>query len=227
MSRIPLHRLRQHFVPVAAIAAVAATALLSLSLTGVLSTFGASISNATNSVSTGTLQLSEVQNGTTCLSTAAGTSIPATNSSSCGTNNFQGATLLLPGVPIAISPIAMKNTGTSAATALSLTAAACTASISDPQSGGLTGNFCSKVFVTIQEQGTTACVLPLQASTACGTPTSTHTLATLSSAATAINAAWAANATHTFVITLMLDSAADNNYQNITAAQQLTWALVI
>lgn len=214
-------------MPVAVVAAVAATALLSLSLTGVLSTFAASISNTTNSASTGTVQLSQVQNGSTCLSTATGVSIPSANSSSCATNNYQGSSLLLPGVPITISPIAMKNTGTSTASALSLTAASCVAAAIAVQAGGSTSTFCSKVFVTIHEQGTTACVVPLQASTACGTPTSTHTLATLSAAATAINAAWAADTTHTFDITLMLDSAADNNYQNITATQQLTWALVV
>ena len=117
----PLKRIR--FAPVALLAGIFAAVLLSLSLTGTLSGFAASITNSSNTAASGTLIMQE-QNANasvTCLSTDGGS--VSTNAATCSTiNKFGGSTTMTPGNTVN-TPITIKNTGT--VTELARTVNAC------------------------------------------------------------------------------------------------------
>ncbi|MFZ6991796.1 hypothetical protein ACO0E1_07860 [Curtobacterium sp. RRHDQ66] len=205
----PVKRLR--FAPVALIAGIFAAVLLSLSLTGTLSGFAASITNSSNTAASGTLVMQE-QNANasvTCLSTDGGS--VSTNSATCSTiNKFGGSTTMTPGVTVN-TPITIKNTGTSAASTFTLTpGATCTQSANGTQNGTAT-DLCSKMNLVITSGSTTVF---------------SGTLASFKGAAASafsMPAAPAAGASVPFNFAVTLDSSAGNTYQGLAASVPMTW----
>src|ERR1700761_8881007 len=86
----PQHRRhRRRITPVFLVAGLVGATVLALATTGVLSGFTASITNSTNTISTGTLLMQESGQSQTCLSTSA-TSQISTNAGVCATINKFG-----------------------------------------------------------------------------------------------------------------------------------------
>ncbi|MHB8244738.1 MAG: hypothetical protein ACYDGN_05165 [Acidimicrobiales bacterium] len=210
------------------LAALGVTALLATSLTAALGGFTATVVNPnTNGVATGTLMLSEGNGVTTCLST--GTTI-STNSSTCTTiDNFGSLTNAKVGDTSSVT-LTMENSGSIAASSLTLTPGACTAVgnlLTAPYAGTDTAGFCGVVDVTIQQVGaTTACVYPASTSAPCpSTPTSAGTLAGLGGTSPFTLPGLAAGATVQYTVTVLIDSAATNADQGLAATVPLTWEL--
>jgi hypothetical protein len=205
----PLKRLR--FAPVALTAGIFAAVLLSLSLTGTLSGFAASITNSNNTAGAGTLIMQEQNAGATvtCLSTDSGS--VSTNSATCATiNKFGGSTTMTPGNTVNTA-ISIKNTGTASASTFTLTpGAACTQTTPSASTGSAT-DLCAKMNIVITSGATTVF---------------SGTLASFKgAAATAFTmpAAPAAGASTPFNFAVTLDSSAGNTYQGLAASVPMTW----
>lgn len=219
---------RMRMMPLALISAVAATALLSLSMTGALSSFSASIVNNANTMSSATVQLSQTQSAVTCVSTAALTAIGAANSSTCTNNAYGASTNNVPGGTASVQTITMTNVGTNTASVLSLTAGACVSSNSTAALHG-SGNLCGLVDIAINETTTGAtnqCLFPVASTTAC-VPSTSGTLTTLNSVNSGVLALGTLNTTtaRTFTVSVQISATADNTAQGLAATQSLTWAL--
>jgi len=207
-------RRRRRFTPVVLLSGVAATALLSLTLTGTLAGFTAQITNSTNTAATGTVVMQE-QNATatvTCTSTDLGSI--STNASTCSTiNKYGGSTVMVPGTPVSTT-VTIKNVGTAPANTFTLTPGTCTQS----NNGALNGSaldLCTKLGVVITQtvSGTTTTITPVNS-----------TLTSLASGgALTLTAPVAAGATVSFTFTVTLASAAGNTYQGLAASQPLVW----
>ena len=205
----PLKRIR--FAPVALLAGIFAAVLLSLSLTGTLSGFAASITNSSNTAAAGTLIMQEqsANAGVTCLSTDGGS--VSTNAATCSTiNKFGGSTTMTPGVTVN-TPISIKNTGTAAASTFTLTpGATCTQSTPTAATGNAT-DLCSKMNLVITSGSTTVF---------------SGTLASFKGAAASaftMPAAPAAGVSTPFNFAVTLDQSAGNSYQGLSASMPMTW----
>ncbi|MFJ3384873.1 MULTISPECIES: hypothetical protein [unclassified Curtobacterium] len=205
----PVKRLR--FAPVALIAGIFAAVLLSLSLTGTLSGFAASITNSSNTAGSGTLVMQEQNAGAsvTCLSTDGGS--VSTNSATCSTiNKFGGSTTMTPGNTVNTA-ITIKNTGTAAASTFTLTpGTTCTQSANGSANGTAT-DLCAKMNLVITSGSTTVF---------------SGTLASFKGAAASaftMPAAPAAGGTVPFNFAVTLDSSAGNTYQGLAASVPMTW----
>ncbi|PDQ35859.1 MAG: hypothetical protein B5766_03955 [Candidatus Lumbricidophila eiseniae] len=203
-------RKRRRRVPAAIIAALGGSALLSLSLTGTLSGFVASIANSTNTAATGTLIMQEQNSGqtVTCLSTDGGSI--STNAATCTTiNKFGGSTTMVPGGTGITTDITIKNTGTATASTFSLTpGATCTKSNNGTLNGTAT-DICDKMNIAITSDGTSVFSGTLE-------DLAGHAAFALSSVAPG------ASVPFRFVVTL--DSTAGNTYQGLAASVPLTWS---
>ena len=204
-------RKRVRLAPLAVATGVLGAALLTISMSGTLSGFVASITNSTNTAATGALVMQEQNSGATvtCLSTDGGS--VSTNSSTCSTiNKFGGSTTMVPGQTVTTA-ISIKNAGTSAASTFTLTpGATCTQSNNGTVNGSAT-NLCAKMNVVISSGATTVF---------------SGTLASLAGAtATAFTmpAAPAAGVSVPFSFAVTLDSSAGNTYQGLAASLPLTW----
>jgi len=205
----PLKRLR--FAPVALTAGIFAAVLLSLSLTGTLSGFAASITNSSNTAASGTLIMQE-QNANasvTCLSTDGGS--VSTNSASCSTiNKFGGSTTMTPGNTVNTA-ISIKNTGTAAASTFTLTpGTTCTQSNNGTVNGTAT-DLCAKMNLVVTSGSTTVF---------------SGTLASFKGAAASaitMPAAPAAGTSVPFNFAVTLDSSVGNTYQGLAASVPMTW----
>ena len=205
----PLKRIR--FAPVALLAGIFAAVLLSLSLTGTLSGFAASITNSSNTAAAGTLIMQEqsANAGVTCLSTDGGS--VSTNAATCSTiNKFGGSTTMTPGVTVN-TPISIKNTGTAAASTFTLTpGATCTQSTPTAATGNAT-DLCAKMNLVITSGSTTVF---------------SGTLASFKGAAASaftMPAAPAAGVSTPFNFAVTLDPSAGNAYQGLAASVPMTW----
>lgn len=205
----PLKRLR--FAPVALTAGIFAAVLLSLSLTGTLSGFAASITNTSNTAGSGTLIMQEQNAGGTvsCLSTDAGS--VSTNAASCSTiNKFGGSTTMTPGNTVNTA-ISIKNTGTAAASTFTLSpGATCTQTTPTSATGSAT-DLCAKMNLVITSGSTTVF---------------SGTLASFKGAAASaftMPAAPAAGTSTPFNFAVTLDSSAGNTYQGLAASVPMTW----
>ncbi|WIB15788.1 hypothetical protein DEJ34_01275 [Curtobacterium sp. MCPF17_050] len=203
----PLKRLR--FAPVALLAGIFAAVLLSLSLTGTLSGFAASITNSSNTAASGTLIMQE-QNANasvTCLSTDGGS--VSTNSATCSTiNKFGGSTTMTPGNTVN-TPITIKNTGTAAANTFTLTPGAACTQTANGTSNGTATDLCAKMNLVITSGSTTVF---------------SGTLASFKGAAAiSLPTAPAAGASVPFNFAVTLDSSAGNTYQGLAASVPMTW----
>lgn len=203
---------RRRFAPIAVVAGVAGAVLLSLSLTGTMSGFVASITNSQNTAATGALVMQEQNAGATvtCLSTDGGS--VSTNAATCSTiNKFGGSSTMTPGNTVT-TPITIKNVGTVAATTFTLTpGAACTQTNSGTLNGTAT-DLCSKLNVVITSGATTVFS---------GTAAS---LAGATAAAFTMPAAPAAGVSVPFTFAVTLASTAGNTYQGLQASVPMTWS---
>jgi hypothetical protein len=205
---------RLRFAPLAIATGVLGAVLLSVSMSGTLSAFTASILNPTNTAATGVLTMQETGPGAvTCSSTDGGT--VSTNSATCsGINKFGGSTTMVPGTAVN-TPIVITNTGTVKANSFTLTPGACTKGTIGTLYGTAT-DICSKMTVVITN-------------TTASTTIFTGTLATLAtSGAISVGTPIAGAATNiNFAITLPASGSAatDNTYQGLSVAMPLTWTM--
>ncbi|MFM9432233.1 hypothetical protein [Arthrobacter sp. MP_2.3] len=205
---------RRRFTPIALGAGVLGTVLLSLSMTGTLSGFAASITNNTNTAGSGSLVMEEKTTGgtpVTCLSTDGGT--VSTNTATCSTiNKFGGSMTMVPGGPAVNTPITIKNIGSVAAATFTLThGTTCTQSNNGAQNGTAL-DLCAKLNVVITSGAATVFS---------GTAAS---LAAAPASAITMPAAPAAGISVPFNIAVSLDPSAGNTYQALAASLPLTWA---
>lgn len=216
-------RTRRRLAPLAVGLGIIATLAMAFSMTPAFSGFTASINNTQNTVGAGTLLMSETQGGVTCLSSATGT-VTLANAGTCSTiNKFSGTTTATPGTPYT-STVTIKNNGTVAANAFTLTPAGCTTSANGTVNGTDSAGFCGKVNVTIADvTGTATCVLPASA-TACATPSSTTTLASIGTTPITLATPVAPGASKTYTFTVMIDNSATNAHQGLQANEPLLWS---
>jgi hypothetical protein len=217
-------RRRRKAAPILAVAGLGAALLLALATLGTLSGFTASINNSANSTASGTLLMEEDQGATVCTSTTGTGAVIGTNAGTCSTiNKFGGSTTAVPG-QIFSQTVTIKNVGTTNAGTFTLTPSACTQAANGSINGTAT-DLCAKVFITIQEVGATSCVYPANPTTACpATPTSSGTLTSLAGGGALSLGAMNAGASRDYKFTVMLDSAAGNTYQGLSASQPLLWS---
>jgi hypothetical protein len=205
---------RVRFAPLAIATGVAAAVLLSVSMSGTLSGFVASITNDTNTAASGSLVMQESQAGAngaptvTCLSTSAATGVDA-NAATCSTiNKFGGSTTMIPGQTVT-SVVNIKNVGTSKASTFTLTPGAACAQTKNGTVNGTATDFCAKLNVVITSGGVN--VFTGTAATLAGSPA--KTLAALN-----------AGASSDFTFAVTLDNSAGNTYQGLGASLPLTWS---
>ena len=210
---------RRRFAPLAVVAGVGATAALALSMTGTLSAFTAQITNSANTVTDGTLVMSETgQNsaGTSVTCTSVDTTTVATNSATCTTiNKFGYVTNLVPGGTSSAS-IQISNTGTANAASFTLAPGACA------QSGNVTGSatdLCSKMTIKVDKVvgGTTTNVIAAGTTLAAANTAGAVSLGTVAAAGAQV---------YTFNFTVTLPAGLGNTYQGLTATQPLVWQFV-
>ncbi|KQO64298.1 hypothetical protein [Curtobacterium sp. Leaf261] len=205
----PLKRIR--VAPVALTAGIFAAVLLSLSLTGTLSGFAASITNSSNSAGSGTVIMQEQNAGAsvTCLSTDGGS--VSTNSATCSTiNKFGGSTTMTPGNTVNTA-ITIKNTGTAAASTFTLTPGSSCTQSNNGSANGTATDVCAKMNLVITSGSTTVF---------------SGTLASFAGAAASaftMPAAPAAGGSVPFNFAVTLNSSAGNTYQGLAAAVPMTW----
>jgi hypothetical protein len=187
--------------------------VLALGMSPTFSAFSASIQNTVDTAGSGTLVMQETNAaGTvTCSSDAAGIS---TNSATCITIDKYGANLgMIPGQTVTTT-INIKNTGSIAANAFSLTPTACGQSANGTSNGSAI-DLCSKINVVI-----TSGLKPVYSGTALafGTTAPIDLLNKLSVSSIA------APSTTPFTFAVTLDSSAGNTYQGLKVLQAMTWA---
>ncbi|WP_108248914.1 hypothetical protein [Planctomonas deserti] len=203
---------RRRFTRASIVTGVLGAALLSVSMTGTLSGFVASITNTTNTAGSGVIAMQETSTtGTpaTCSSTDGGG--VSSNSANCTTiNKFGGNVNMVPGSTSTTS-ITIKNTGTVAASSFTLTPGAVCQQSKNGTVNGTATDLCAKLNVVITSGATTVFS---------GTAAA---LANAPAAAFAMPAAPAAGASVPFTFAVTLASSADNTYQGLAASLPLTW----
>ncbi len=209
----PRPRLRG-FTPIAVVTGLAASVLLSLSLTGSLSAFTAGITNDTDTAGSGTVVMKEIRtSGTgtpTCTSTD-GNSINTNAYTSCSSiNKYGGRTNMVPG-DVETTTVSIENTGTAAIKKFTLTPGTCTQSNNGSPNGNAI-DLCAKVNVKIQVAAGGQVIYDGPASAMGSSPRAITVLPTPLSAAKSV-----------IDITVTLDSALGNTYQGLQASQPLTW----
>ena len=223
------------------VAALIGVAALGLTAATTLAGFSASITNPTNTFSSGTLLLSEQQGTNTCLSSPNTTGGITTNiNSNCTADNFSGSSTpgAEPGGTPVSTTVTLTNTGTlTSVGGLSLLAGACTVTGNPPGSGANaastgsdTAGFCGKVDVQVEDDtvsGSPSCIYGGTVGSACpATMSNSDTLASLAAAGSQVlKANFAPNTPETLKITVGLDTSATNADQGLTATVPLTWSL--
>jgi hypothetical protein len=201
---------RLRFAPLAIATGVLGAVLLSVSMSGTLSGFVASITNSTNTAATGALVMQETNAGATvtCTSTDGGTA--STNAATCSTiNKFGGSTTMIPGQTVT-TPISIKNTGSVAASTFTLTpGTACTQSNSGSVNGSAI-DLCAKMTVVVTN-------------TTSSTTVYSGTLAGLATGGAVSLPAAAAGSSTGFTFAVTLPATAGNTYQGLAASLPLTW----
>ena len=213
------------------------TAAVLVSLGGVTAfaahaTFNAETRNPFNGFASGTLVLSDTkQGGTTCLSTAGGSTDTNTNAS-C--DSLASLTAAKPG-DSASTNLTLKNEGSIAASAFKVfSSATCSDSNNASETYHGTGSMCSSVLLTIQQYSDASfttpsgCVYGHATGSSCDFTDATKTLASFSSTYTSasgltIGSGLAAGASGYFKVSVQLPSTAGNSVQGRAAAADLTW----
>jgi len=200
-----------------------ATSLLSLSMTGTLAGFVASITNTTNTSSSGSLIMAETydqsaeaepqgdaQAASTCVSTEG--QVSTTNSAECTSiDMFGGNSEMIPGNPV-VTNIRIHNTGTLTPSSFTLTpAGSCMASeVLADQHGSGVESMCDVVSVEIRSGDVELFSGPISELAAQG-PLEIPTLP-------------AAGDSVPFTITTVLAENVGNDYQGLGVSLPLTWA---
>jgi hypothetical protein len=201
---------RLRFAPLAIATGVLGAVLLSVSMSGTLSGFVASITNSTNTAASGALTMQEQNSGATvtCSSTDGGS--VSTNTATCATiNKFGGSTTMVPGQTVT-TPITIKNTGSVTANTFTLTpGTSCTQSNNGTLNGTAT-DLCTKMTVVITN-------------TTASTTVYSGTLAGLATGGAIALPVTAAGATTGFTFAVTLPSTVGNTYQGLAASLPLTW----
>lgn len=208
----------------------------SLSLFTIHFAFGALTSesiNSTNSISVGTLTLSDKVGATTCLSFG-GAASPGNHNGSCSAL-FSNTTLMYPG-SVATADLTIANTGSLDA-ALSLFMGSCSATTSPgaPAAAVGGGDPCaaSDVSFYVEESNssfsTHSCVWPVASSSACSYTASTmyymSHVATSETSAVSLGALNHGGTPRYFIIGVSLPTTASNTLQGEEADFSLTWRL--
>lgn len=231
--------LSRHIVGLLGVGVAASAALAATGFTA-LGGFSATVENNSGAAGSGTLLLSEGSSGVTCISTGSGTtsstSITSNDNPTCPINLFSDTNLEPLGSPNGATQsatVTLTNPGSLPGSTLSLTPGSCTVSNNTSPGGNAntyfgtdTSGFCGLLDITIENDttsGSPACVFPA-GSGACPTPTSAHTLASLTSF-TGLPGLAANGGTATYKVTIGLDSAATNADQGLLATVPLTWTL--
>lgn len=203
----PLRVKRFHLAPVVVAGGIVASALLTMSTTGTLAGFTAAITNSSNTAGNGSLVMQEQNSSATVTCTSTDSTTLSVNSATCSTiNKFGGSNTMVPGSSVATT-IAIKNTGTSAASSFTLTPGSCTQT-NNQSSYGTATDLCSKEALTIVSGSTTIF---------------SGTLASLASGGVIALTAPAAGVSTNFTFTVTMNSSAGNTYQALTASLPLTW----
>ncbi len=214
------------------VSGVVGTGLLAMTTVVSLGGFTASITNPTNTLSSGTVVLKEVAGATTCDSTGGtggGGSITATNSANCTTIDLLGAPANQGPASAATSQlVTLTNVGTIAGATFTVTPAACSAianAATAPYVGADTAGFCGKVDVTVEDDtGAAKCLYPASAG-ACPALSNTYTLSTLGVSPAISLGALAAAGSKKVTFKTQLDAAATNADQGLQGKLAFTWTL--
>jgi hypothetical protein len=187
--------------------------LLAFSMTPTFSALSAAIQNSTDTAGTGALIMQEANStGTILCNSTDGGSI-STNSATCATINKYGGNLaMVPGQTVTTA-ITIKDTGTVAATAFTLTPGACTQSNNGTANGTAT-DLCTKINIVITSGSTTVFTGTAAALTSGG---AINVLAKLGTSSVA------SGASVPFSFAVTLDSSVGNTYQGLQISQPLTW----
>jgi hypothetical protein len=204
---------RLRFAPVAIAAGVLGAVLLSVSMTGTLSGFVASITNNTNTAATGALVMQEQNAGATvtCLSTDGGS--VSTNTATCSTiNKFGGSTTMVPGQTVS-TPITIKNVGSVPASTFTLSTGTACSQVNNTATtyNGTATDLCAKLNVVITSGATT-----VFSGTAAALGTATASSFTMPTAP-------AAGVSVPFTIAVTLLSTVGNTYSGLSASVPMTW----
>lgn len=210
---------RVRFTPLALGLGLLCSAVLGLGATGTFSAFTATVTNDTNTAGAGTLVMKETDSSGTTATGCTSTDGTA-NSSTCSAYNKYGGAALLPGATSPTTTVRISNTGTTDATAFTLTPGTCT------KTGGITGatgNICSSLKLTL------VCT-PFTGGVA-GTAYTAYNLQTLTAIAAAakdlrtpgcLPPKGGVNSV-SMAFSVTLDANADNTVQGQTASQPLVW----
>ncbi|MDQ7994072.1 MAG: hypothetical protein REI45_15485 [Propionicimonas sp.] len=205
-------RSRRVAIP-ALIAGGASALVLAFSMTPTFAALTAAIQNTVNTAGSGTLVMEETTGSTiTCTSTDGGG--VSSNSATCATINKYGGNLAMaPGAAGAVTTtIQIRNAGTVAASAFTLTGGACTQSTNGTVNGTAT-DLCTKYNIVVRSGPTT-----IYSGTAAGFASQNLNVLTLLGTSSV-----AAGSTVPFTFTVTLDSSVGNTYQGLKITQPMTW----
>jgi hypothetical protein len=145
-----------------------------------------------------------------CLSTDDGG--VSMNAASCpGINRYGGSVGMRPGDSVVVASI--RNVGTVAAAAFSLTPGACVQAATAPSSGSAT-DFCSKIAVSITSGSSTIFS---------GTAATLGGVGTIDVLSRLGLARVQPGLQTTFTVTTTMDPTVDNSYQGLKVSQPMTW----
>lgn len=225
---------RRGMIGLLGVGLLASGALAATAATTSLGGFGATVTDNGAATGSGTLLLQEGVGSTVCVSTGTGT----TSSSSISTNDnticpasLFASTNLEPGGPSASATVTLTNPGTLAGSLLTLVPGSCSATgnaapggIANTYFGTDVAGFCGKVDVTVENDTSSppACVFPTASTSACATPSSAGTLASLASETLP---GLASHGNATYKVAIALDPSATNADQGLLATVPLTWTL--
>ncbi|WP_292900520.1 hypothetical protein [Microbacterium sp.] len=188
-----------------------ASLILALGLSPTVAAFTAQIRNTVDTAATGTLIMQETNaDGSVICNSTDGGSV-STNAATCATINKYGGNLtMVPGQTVS-TDIKIKNTGTAAAKAFSLTPGTCTQSNNGTPNGTAT-NLCATMTLVVTSGSTTVYSGPLSGFTA-----KVDILAKTGGSSVA------AGATVPFTFAVTLPSSAGNTFAGLQVSQPLTW----
>ena len=187
--------------------------VLALGMTPTFGAFTASISGDVNNAGTGTIVMQEMDTSGTiiCLSTDDGG--VSMNAASCpGINRYGGSVGMRPG-DSAVVVASIRNVGTVAAAAFSLTPGACVQAATAPSSGSAT-DFCSKIAVSITSGSSTIFG---------GTAATLGGVGTIDVLSRLGLARVEAGQQTPLTVTTTMDPTVDNSYQGLRVSQPMTW----
>lgn len=207
-------RARLRTTPLAVVTGLVAAVLMALTMSGTMSAFTASITNANADVSSGTLLMRmDGAPGATCYSNGAEKSTPisASNSTSCTTVNTFGTSALVPDSSEArpATTVVVTNDGSVSAKTFTLRKADICRQTSSGSPSGTATDVCAKINLVVMSGSTQVFSGTLQQLGA--------------SSVDLVLPAVAPKASQSFTFTTKLADGLSNDYQGLTATVPLTW----